>query len=44
MRIVPLSLRSFLGILLPMIVPLLALYALQAPLRELGMYILKMLA
>jgi hypothetical protein len=44
MRIVPISLRSLLGLLLPMIVPLLALYALQAPLRELGMYLLKMLA
>lgn len=44
MRLLPISLRTLLGILLPMIVPLLGLYALQAPLRELGMYLLKMLA
>jgi hypothetical protein len=44
MRPMPIGLRSSLGLLLPMIIPLLALYALQAPLRELGMYLLKMLA
>lgn len=44
MRPMPIGLRSSLGLLLPMIIPLLGLYALQAPLRELGMYLLKMLA
>jgi hypothetical protein len=44
MRPAPIGLRTLVGIAVPMLVPLLALYALQAPLRELGMYLLKVLA
>lgn len=40
----PFGLRSLAGILLPLAVPMLALWALQMPLRDIGMYLLKILA
>lgn len=40
----PFGLRALLGILIPLAVPVLVLWTLQMPLREIGLYVLKVLA